>query len=292
MNNEQNDFIIPNKISLREFKDEEWLQDIIYDNPSILELGNLEPVRREHTQPTGGRIDLILIDNVNDTLYEVEIQLGKTDPSHIIRTIEYWDNEKRRYPAYKHKAVIVAEEITSRFFNVIYLLNRYIPIVAIQLSALLIDDKIVLNFTKILDTFITPEEEIDSEAEEVNEDYWIKKTPQTTWEATKMLIQIITDLHENRKITYNKYHIAAGTSRRNFLWLRPRKSDLIHITMLIRDEDVERTMKRLEDMGLSPGLTKKRMDTTHLRFPLNLLKIEQYKEILIEVFTNALESSL
>ena len=24
--------------------------------------------------------------------------LGETDPSHIIRSIEYWDNEKRKYP--------------------------------------------------------------------------------------------------------------------------------------------------------------------------------------------------
>ncbi len=43
-------------------------------------------------------------------LYEVEIQLDQTDPSHIIRTIEYWDIEKRRNPNYEHQAVIVAEE--------------------------------------------------------------------------------------------------------------------------------------------------------------------------------------
>ena len=46
-------------------------------------------------------------------------QLGKTDESHIIRTIEYWDIERKRYPQYDHTAVIVAEEITSRFLNVI-----------------------------------------------------------------------------------------------------------------------------------------------------------------------------
>ena len=30
------------------------------------------------------------------------------DESHIIRTIEYWDIERRRYPQYEHVAVIVA----------------------------------------------------------------------------------------------------------------------------------------------------------------------------------------
>ena len=57
------------------------------------------------------------------TRYEVEIQLGPTDESHIIRTIEYWEIERRRYPQYEHVAVIVAEDVTSRFLNVINLLN-------------------------------------------------------------------------------------------------------------------------------------------------------------------------
>lgn len=64
------------------------------------------------------------------------IQLGKTDESHIIRTIEYWDLERKRYPQYDHTAVIVAEEITSRFLNVISLFNRNIPLVAIQMQAI------------------------------------------------------------------------------------------------------------------------------------------------------------
>ncbi len=37
-----------------------------------------------------GRLDLLLQD-ANQRRYEVEIQLGATDESHIIRTIEYWD---------------------------------------------------------------------------------------------------------------------------------------------------------------------------------------------------------
>ena len=73
---------------------------------------------REKSVPGGGRLDLLLLDDEEDRRYEVEIQLGPTDPSHIIRTIEYWDVERRRYPAYEHIAVIVAENITTRFLNV------------------------------------------------------------------------------------------------------------------------------------------------------------------------------
>jgi len=67
-----------------------------------------------------GRLDLLLEDPDPEaaTRYEVEIQLGATDESHIIRTVEYWDIERKRYPQYEHCAVIIAEEVTSRFLNV------------------------------------------------------------------------------------------------------------------------------------------------------------------------------
>ena len=75
---------------------------------------------------------MLLSDPETQTRYEVEIQLGATDETHIIRTIEYWDIERQRYPQYDHVGVIVAEEITARFFNVISLFNRAIPLIAIQ----------------------------------------------------------------------------------------------------------------------------------------------------------------
>jgi hypothetical protein len=74
------------------------------------------------------------------------LQLGATDESHIIRTIENWDYERRRYPQYDHGAVIVAEYITSRFLNVIALFNGFIQIIAIQLRALeLVSGEVLLG---------------------------------------------------------------------------------------------------------------------------------------------------
>ncbi len=67
-------------------------------------------------------------------MYEVEVMLGRVDETHIIRSIEYWDIERRRWPTREHRAVIVAEEITTRFFNVIALFNRAIPMIAIKLA--------------------------------------------------------------------------------------------------------------------------------------------------------------
>jgi len=130
---------------------EMWLHDQICNDTSILRLGDLTVIDRERVQFGGGRLDMMLSDSENAVRYEVEVMLGATDPSHIVRTIEYWDAERRRYLAYEHIAVIVAEQITARFLNVMALFAGSLPIVAIQLEALKIGDQVVLNFVKVLD---------------------------------------------------------------------------------------------------------------------------------------------
>jgi hypothetical protein len=102
-------------------------------------------------QAHAGRLDLLLQDPETLKRYEVELQLGPTDETHIIRTIEYWDIEWKRYPQYEHTAVIVAEDITSRFLNVIELFNGNIPLVALKMTAFKVNDAIALTFVKVLD---------------------------------------------------------------------------------------------------------------------------------------------
>src|SRR5688572_19501298 len=99
--------------------DEKWVQARIAEDPSILGLGDVVLRDKERPQPRAGRLDLLLQEAESNRRYEVEVQLGPSDESHIIRTIEYWDIERRRYPQYEHTAVIIAEDITSRFLNVI-----------------------------------------------------------------------------------------------------------------------------------------------------------------------------
>lgn len=136
-------------ISLKEMKsiNESIVQKYINDNPRVLGLGDLEVIKKELIQQSGGRLDFLLQNEDEDTRYEVEVQLGQTDPSHIIRTIEYWDNEKKRTPDKNHIAVLIAENITDRFQNVISLFNKSIPMIAIKMVAFKEqDDNISLSF--------------------------------------------------------------------------------------------------------------------------------------------------
>ncbi len=185
-------------------------------------------------------------------MYETEIQLGATDESHIIRTIEYWDIERRRFPSKDHRAVIVAEEITNRFFNVIALMNRSIPIIAIQLNAIKIDNKILLSFTKVLDIYETPEDEESLGGEEVGRPYWEKKSNPKSIAIMDEMIKIVQGKYPNVRVTYNKHHVALGTSRINFMWFHPRKSPSnCHFEIKLDKDLVTETKATFDELGIS-----------------------------------------
>lgn len=240
------------KISLKTHFNEKWLQDRIEEDPSILGLGDLDPIQRERKQSSGGRIDFLFLNNETETMYETEIQLGATDESHIVRTIEYWDIERRRFPSKDHRAVIVAEEITNRFFNVIALMNRSIPIIAIQLNAITVDDKILLNFTKVLDIYEAPEDEENLGGEEVGRPYWEKKSNPKSITIMDEMINIAERAYPNSKVTYNKHHVALGTSRINYMWFHPRKSPSnCHFEIKINKDLIADTKATFDELGIS-----------------------------------------
>jgi hypothetical protein len=92
-------FAKPEVISLKNHPElnERWVHEIIRNDPAILGLGDLALKDSERIHHGAGRLDLLLRDTDEESIrrYEVEIQLGKTDESHIIRTLEYWDIERK-----------------------------------------------------------------------------------------------------------------------------------------------------------------------------------------------------
>jgi hypothetical protein len=53
--------------------DEYWLQNQISDNPNCLGLGELETIAKERQQSSGGRLDILLKNPEDDSMYEVEV---------------------------------------------------------------------------------------------------------------------------------------------------------------------------------------------------------------------------
>jgi hypothetical protein len=204
--------------------DEYWLQDQIWGNPAALGLGDLDALSKERRQNSGGRLDVLLKDPQDDSMYEFEVMLGETDETHIIRTIEYWDNEKRRWPQRQHFAVLVAESITRRFFNVIHILSHSIPIIAVQVALIENNGKRSLFFTKVLDTF----EEVDDGSSivdvEVNRDFWIKKAKWTV-DTVDVLLNLIKDELKEPRLSYVKNYVAINVGRNNYFWLHKRSGN-------------------------------------------------------------------
>jgi len=87
---EATEFVKNRVISLKDSPDlnEDWVQKRIVDDPAILGLGEDVVVRdRERRHPGAGRLDILLENSEDDTRYEVEIQLGSTNESHIILSL-------------------------------------------------------------------------------------------------------------------------------------------------------------------------------------------------------------
>jgi hypothetical protein len=214
-------------------KDEYWLQAQIAADPSILCLGDLELVRREKPQSSGGRLDLQLVDPEDNTMYEVEVMLGATDESHIIRTIEYWDLERRRFPQRQHRAVLVAEKITRRFFNVIQLLSLNIPIIAVQVSIVEADGKRMLHFSKVLDIYEEPDVLTAPPAGGNGDESWLEswqKEGSETIDCAKALLAIEAPLYPGMNLNFLKYYISLRVGNTIYFWVKWRAGgrSLIH----------------------------------------------------------------
>jgi hypothetical protein len=241
------------RVSLKDHPqlDERWLQDRIADDPSILGLGELLLRDRERPQPRAGRLDLLLQDPEENRRYEVEIQLGKSDESHIIRTIEYWDIEKKRYPQYEHTAVLVAEDITSRFLNIIGLFNGFIPLVAIQLNAVQVEASISLVFTTVLDQMtLGLVDEDEDEVETTDRSYWEQRAHSGTLSMADDCLEIIQTFAPDLEFIYRKSYIGLARNGRtnNFVIFRLQKRGLRVEFRLTRSEDLER---ELDEAGLA-----------------------------------------
>ena len=284
-------FVKPEKIWLAEHPElrEKWVQQRIADNPSILGIGDLVLKDKERSHPRAGRLDLLLQDSESTHRYEVEIQLGRTDESHIIRTIEYWDIERKRYPQYDHSAVIVAEDITARFLNVISLFNGHIPLIAIQMNALTFGDQISLVFTTVMDQLALGLVEEDEEVQAVTDrNFWETErgTKQTVGMADE-LFSLIKSLDPSLELKYNKFYIGLATNGQpnNFVIFKPRKHGIGVDIKLPQSAEVDQLS---EQAGFDVSDYDKKWGT--YRFRLGQEEIKKNTEVLKKIFKLAYDS--
>ena len=254
---------------------EKWIQDIIANNPDILGLGNLQLKDKERIQPNAGRLDLLLNDDDDETRYEVEIQLGKTDESHIIRTIEYWDIEKNRYPNKDHVAVIIAEDITSRFLNVIRLFNRSIPLIALKMTAFKQSNGISLTFTRVIDLLEIVDDDDSVVDEPKDRNYWENKSTKEMLQLVDVLAGYIKEIAPGYELNYNKYYVGLAKDgiSNNFVYFKPQKQRIDFRMRTSRSDEWESEISAIDHVW---------KDNCYRLF-LNAETIKNQKEVLMKL---------
>jgi Domain of unknown function (DUF5655) len=268
---------------------ERWVQERIAEDPSLLGLGDLVLKDKERIHPHAGRLDILCQDAEAHRRYEIEIQLGKTDESHIIRTIEYWDLERKRYPQYDHTAVIVAEEITSRFLNVIGLFNGTIPLVAIQMQAFQLGDQVSLVFTTVLSESRLGLVDEDEELSEVTDRaFWEKRASKTTLEMTDALAAMVNEIAPDFSLKYNKFYIGLARNGQpsNFVIFRPKKDWVRLEPRLARSDDMQ---SKLEEAGLDVMEYDARWERYRIRLARG--DIKKHEALLKEILKSAYEEA-
>jgi hypothetical protein len=206
--------------------DEPWLERLIKDDPGMLQLGNLEIVSSQIPQKRG-KLDLLLKDKKNETLYVVELMLGDLDESHIIRGIEYWLRERSRktHADYDIVCVIAAENVLeSRFVDVVRFLSEQMPLVLMQIHALQTEDKITVHVSKIFDGRDLETEAI-SPALEADRAGWVEASSEESLRAAEEMLNVLKRINPDISLTFKQQYLGLriGNRASNFIYFNPKR---------------------------------------------------------------------
>ncbi len=228
-----------------------------------------------------------MVDPETSRRYELELQLGQTDESHIIRTIEYWDFERKRYPQYDHCAVIVAEDITGRFLNVISLFNGFIPLIALRMQAIQVNGQVGLIFTKVLDEVQLGLLDEDEVQEPTDRPYWEDKGSPKTVKLADRVLELIHSFAPGYELKYNKHYIGLAQNGQpdNFVIFRPQRTALRFEPKLPKTDE---TTNRLEEAGLEVLEYDRQFGYYKIR--LSGEDIERHREMLTAIMKEAFDA--
>lgn len=181
----------------------------------------------------------------------------------------------------------MSEEITNRFFNVISLLNGAVPIIALQLSALQVDNSVILSFTKVIDIPEPGIEEEEGIVERTDRAYYESHSNPQAMGVVDKIVSLVSSPYGATRVTYNKGHIAVGTSGRNFLWCHPRKvSPRCHMLLRLDEEVRDEIAGRFDEAGVFAGSQGK-----YMKLRINQKELDEHEELVRELLKACEEDS-
>lgn len=184
--------------------------------------------------------------------------------------------------------MIVAEDITSRFLNVISLFNSAIPMIAIQMNAFAIGDQVALVFNTVLNELSRGvEDEEDAEPEErADRAYWEARVGKEILSVLDRLFEIVHQWDPAFELQYLKgrINVAKNGAPVKFLAFRPKRQWLRLETRLPQSEETDRQLE-------SAGLDLMPYKWNKYRIRLTKADASKHEALLTDLMRRSYESS-
>jgi predicted transport protein len=244
------------KISLKDHKSikERNVQYMIAKDPYMLGLGELKLIDIQVEYENKERLDLLFQSKDLKTIYEVEIQLGQLDGSHLFRTVEYWLNERDNKLGHKHVAVLIAEVITKRALEIIKLCMCNVSIVILEMTAYESENGILyLKFKEIYpdECAIVDEYKQYEEYEEIvlcDRQYYENNAPAALLNAADTIFRILKEIDPVIEMNYTQGYIGFKTGKIRGLAFIVIKQDVLILKLVLKN--LAETETKIKDMKL------------------------------------------
>lgn len=180
--------------------------------------------------------------------------------------------------------MLVAEDITSRFLNVISLFNKAIPLIAIQLRALEVGDVLTLNATTVLNLARLGTEEEDEPGQATDRSFWLSRSSPQSMAVVDDVNRLVNEITAGLSLKYNKYYIGLARDgiANNFLVFRPRREHAIVEFRIPRSDEVTAL---IDDSGADSLDYDTRYGQYRLRLTASDLTTQ--RELLLELIRRA-----
>ena len=93
--------------------------------------------------------------------------------------------------------------------------------------------------------------DVSDQVEQTDRAYWEKKRDPTSLTVMDEIVSALRSRNIDPRLTYNKYHIALGSTGNNFCWFHPRKSaGYCHIEFRLNSESRDAALASLQGIGI------------------------------------------
>jgi hypothetical protein len=164
-------------------------------------------------------------------------------------------------------------------------LNGTIPLVAIQMNALKIGDRVGLFFTTVLDKinlgFVDEDEEVQ---EATDRSYWEKKATKQTVAMADELLALVRQFDDSLELKFNKFYVGLARAGRpdNFVIFRP-KMNWIAVEPRLKESD--EVQNQLDAEGCDVMDYDKRWGRYRIRFKPG--EVAKHGTLLIKLLKDA-----